>query len=644
MKIKYRNIVDDFIGLVLIALSLLLFISFLSKEPLSARLNLAGGFGVILYKLFFIPLGKSAFLLPLIFMVLGIKKLIKLEINWLMSCTGAIILIFSFSILLYLLLEAKEFELNFIGRVLAELFIKKFKLATYIILGLSIIIGLSLFTETSPFGILGFIKRTLSVLFLLLKYPIIILNIIIREKQKVFKRFIHKKKLSQKTYPTQEKYNLPEISLLKNHTKVFKPDTSNNEKAKLIEETLSDFGITAKVENVLKGPNVSNFEVALKRGTKVQAVLNLSDDLALALAVPAIRIHAPVPGKSLIGIEVPNRKIEIVSLKDVLSSDNFQKAQGLAIGLGKNTKGEPFIIDLSALPHLLISGATGSGKTICIHTIITSLLYKHTPEKLRFLLIDPKIVELTVYNGIPHLIGNVITEPKLAVLVLSNLQKLMENRYKLFAACKVKDIKDYNNKQQPIPYIVVIIDELADLMMTSMRECEDAIVRIAQLGRACGIHLVLATQRPSVDIITGMIKANILARIALAVVSKVDSRIILDQIGAEKLLGNGDMLYLAPTQLKPVRLQGSFISNHEIEGLVKYLSQQKVEFKNVEDYKFLFERKKDIDIEDDLYEDAIKVATQEKDRISISLLQRRLRIGYNRAARLYEQLQQKGII
>ncbi|SNX55460.1 DNA translocase FtsK [Thermoanaerobacterium sp. RBIITD] len=443
------------------------------------------------------------------------------------------------------------------------------------------------------------------------------------------------------------KYTYPPITLLKEG----KPQQKINnnlilENAKKLEQTLRNFGIEAKVMQVSRGPAITRFEIQPSPGVKVSRIVSLTDDIALSLATPSVRIEAPIPGKSAVGIEVPNEKIATVNLREVIDTKKFRSSKSdLSIALGKDIAGNIVIADLSKMPHLLIAGATGSGKSVCINTLIISLLYKATPEKVKMILIDPKVVELNIYNGIPHLLTPVVTDPKKAAGVLNWAVQEMTNRYKLFADNNVRDIEGYNklNNVNIMPKIVVIIDELSDLMMVSPAEVEEYICRLAQMARAAGIYLVIATQRPSVDVITGVIKANIPSRISFAVTSQIDSRTILDMSGAEKLLGKGDMLFYPIGESKPIRVQGAFISDKEVEEVVNFLKSNQGE-PNYEE--IIVENKSTINKnieEDELMNDAISIIV-ETGQASISMLQRRLRIGYARAARIIDQIEQKGII
>jgi len=421
---------------------------------------------------------------------------------------------------------------------------------------------------------------------------------------------------------------------------------------KILEETLDNFGVKARVTQVSRGPSITRYEIQPPPGIKVSRIVNLADDIALSLAAPQVRIEAPIPGKAAVGIEVPNEEIATVSLREVLETPLFRdSASKLTIALGKDIAGNPIVADLAKMPHLLIAGATGSGKSVCMNAIITSILFKAKPDEVKLLMIDPKVVELSNFNGIPHLISPVVTDTKKAATSLRWVVHEMENRYELFAALGVKDITRYNQVGRPentgenfplLPYIVVLIDELADLMMVAPADVEDAICRLAQMARAAGIHLVVATQRPSVDVITGVIKANIPSRIAFAVSSQTDSRTILDMGGAERLLGRGDMLFYPTGMAKPLRVQGVFVSDQDVEKLVNYLKAQKnpqyiTPWQNSE------QNALDVSEDDELLPEAARIFI-ESGQASISLLQRRFRIGYTRAARIIDQLEQKGIV
>ncbi|MBU3811000.1 MAG: DNA translocase FtsK [Candidatus Niameybacter stercoravium] len=447
-------------------------------------------------------------------------------------------------------------------------------------------------------------------------------------------------------------YVFPSIQLLKKGEGTSQKTSSRASlsNAKKLEDTLLSFGVEAKVTQINKGPTVTRYELQPKQGVKVSKIVNLADDIALNLAASGIRIEAPIPGKAAVGIEVPNDISEMVYLRDVIESDQFAAFPSkLAFALGKDIAGKPIVADIGKMPHILIAGATGSGKSVCINTLITSILYKASPKEVKLIMIDPKVVELNVYNGIPHLMIPVVTDPKKAAGALCWAVNEMTKRYQLFADNNVRDMKGYNNKvtdeNLKMPSIIIIIDELADLMMTAAKEVEDAICRLAQMARAAGIHLVIATQRPSVDVITGVIKANIPSRLAFAVSSGIDSRTILDSNGAEKLLGKGDMLFCPIGESKPLRIQGAFVSDQEVEAIVEAVKMsgevqyEETVMESIHAPSIAIEG----DGEDELLTQAIQLASG-KEKLSISMLQRYFRIGFNRASRLMEMLEARGIV
>ena len=456
-----------------------------------------------------------------------------------------------------------------------------------------------------------------------------------------------------------QNYEFPPIEFLtegkltaKNSKKII-TDTASK-----LQRTLHSFGVAAKVENVSVGPTITRYELKPAEGVRVSKIANLADDIALNLAAESIRIEAPIPGKQAVGIEIPNKEKDMVVLRDIIADEKFQNSKSkLSFAVGRDAAGETIITDIAKMPHVLIAGSTGSGKSVCINTLITSIIYKAKPSEVKLVMVDPKVVELSVYNGIPHLLIPVVTDPKKAAGALAWAVQEMVNRYHLFAEKNVRDISGYNEAlekegiEEKLPQIVIIIDELADLMMVAAKDVEDAICRLAQMARAAGMHLVIATQRPSVDVITGVIKANIASRIAFAVTSGVDSRTILDSIGAEKLLGKGDMLFYPSGTIKPQRVQGAFISDAEVEKIVTFLKNnggpsysddilEKIEKSNVSDQEL------DNDEDDDTDEflmDAIEMAV-DLGQISASGLQRRFKIGYTRAGRIIDQMEARGII
>ena len=423
--------------------------------------------------------------------------------------------------------------------------------------------------------------------------------------------------------------------------------------AQKLEDTLKSFGVDAKVMQINQGPTVTRYEVSPSHGVKVSKIVNLADDIALNLAASGIRIEAPIPGKAAVGIEVPNREQQSVYLRTVLESEQFKKFPSkLAFALGQDIAGNAVVTDIAKMPHLLIAGATGSGKSVCINTLITSIIYKAKPDEVKLILVDPKVVELSVYNGIPHLMIPVVTDPKKAGALNWAVREMLA-RYNSFAEHSVRDIKGFNamkaekGESDFMPQIVIIIDELADLMMASPKEVEDSICRLAQMARAAGIHLIIATQRPSVDVITGVIKANIPSRLAFAVSSGIDSRTILDMNGAEKLLGKGDMLFYPTGMSKPVRIQGAFVTDKEVENIVDFLKKESsgTDYNEtvMEEISSAVKTGGGAGEHDEYFDNAAELVVN-KEKASVSMLQRQFRIGYNRAARLMEELEDAGIV
>ncbi len=459
-----------------------------------------------------------------------------------------------------------------------------------------------------------------------------------------------------------EHYEYPPIELLsKTKTKTLKGGAKAlTDTATKLQKTLYSFGVSAKVENVSVGPAITRYELKPAEGVRVSKIANLADDIALNLAAETIRIEAPIPGKQAVGIEVPNKEKETVHLREILESKEFQENKSkLTIALGKDVAGNTQLADIAKMPHVLIAGSTGSGKSVCINTIITSIIYNAKPSEVKLVMVDPKVVELSVYNGIPHLLIPVVTDPKKAAGALAWAVQEMDDRYNKFASKGVRDLKGYNKvieKEEGIgklPQIVVIVDELADLMMVAAKDVEEAICRLAQKARAAGMHLVIATQRPSVDVITGLIKANIPSRIAFAVSSQVDSRTILDTVGAEKLLGKGDMLYFPSGAPKPSRVQGTFVSDDEVEKIVDFVKSngtatysedimESIENNNKTDKELAQEHSEDDDT-DPLLQDAIQTVV-ETGQASTSFIQRRFKVGYARAGRIIDQMEERGII
>ena len=477
-----------------------------------------------------------------------------------------------------------------------------------------------------------------------------------------------KDEIADKEQEIKKEYEIPPVSLLKKGSGV-KGDSDSHLRstAKKLQETLHNFGVNVTVTNVSCGPSVTRYELQPEQGVKVSKIVSLTDDIKLNLAATDIRIEAPIPGKAAVGIEVPNATNSAVMLRELIQSEAFSTCRSkLAFAAGKDIAGQPVIADIARMPHLLIAGATGSGKSVCINTLIMSILYKASPEEVRLIMIDPKVVELSVYNGIPHLLIPVVTDPKKAAGALNWAVAEMTDRYNKFAEYNVRDLKGYNakvdkikdieeeGKPEKMPQIVIIVDELADLMMVAPGEVEDAICRLAQLARAAGIHLIIATQRPSVNVITGLIKANMPSRIAFSVSSGVDSRTIIDMNGAEKLLGKGDMLFYPQGYQKPARVQGAFVSDQEVGAVVKFLSEQNPAHVYSQEIQDKIEAAKDAsgnqagaasggNDRDAYFTDAGKFII-EKEKASIGMLQRVFKIGFNRAARIMDQLCEAGVV
>ncbi len=486
------------------------------------------------------------------------------------------------------------------------------------------------------------------------------------KKPKTIKKEIEKTQKTEETEDNNEEidiekeihkedivhYEFPSLDLLK-EVEVTNTNSKGKEikdNIKIIQDTLNNFGVDAKVIGVNSGPTITSYEISLAAGVKVSKILSLSDNLALALATTDIRILAPIPGKSAVGIEVPNKNKDTLLLKEILDSDEFRNLKSkLPLALGKDVTGNTIISSIANMPHLLIAGATGSGKSVCINTIIMSILYKARPDEVKLIMIDPKVVELNVYNNIPHLLIPVVTNAKKAQFSLNWAVQEMEKRYQLFAKNNVKDMQSYNELDtitEKMPQIVIIIDELADLMMVAATEVEDAICRLAQMARAAGMHLIVATQRPSVDVITGTIKANIPSRISFQVSSQIDSRTILDMSGAEKLLGKGDMLYYPSNLSKPIRVQGAFVSDKEVKRVCDFIRNQGEANYNqdaVESISTNNTSQTMQDDKDDLYDEAVKLVVADG-QASISYLQRKLKIGYSRAARIVDQMEEMGVV
>jgi len=664
------KIINEVGGIIILGLALLILVCLIIPQ------EYAGGIGSWISYSLKDAMGLGAYLIPVILGIFGVRRF-KGELNKsFIRGIGGVFLLISTSIFASFLHEIWiDINGGVIGISISEWLNDLFGPGAWVINLTFFALGFLLLTESSLVPIAVAFKNI--ILFPIKIGRFIGGNVAVREEEETkiprrrkvkeeiptTPRIILPKTTTNTSEVTKEititstpsPYQFPSLSLLNDSLPASEKDLKEDLLliSKLLEETLEDFGIEAKVVQVNRGPVVTSFEIQPAAGVKVSSVTNLSNDLSLALASPSIRIEAPIPGKQVIGIEVPNRKATPVCIKEVISDNTFINASSpLTIGLGKDIFGRPIIANLIEMPHLLIAGATGSGKSMCINTVITSILYKSSPDEIKFVMIDPKRVELTVYNGIPHLLFPVIVNVKEAIRVLNWLEREMESRYEKLAAIGARDIESYNKKMKAnndkgLYYIVTIIDELADLMAgPSQKNCEAAITKLSQMARAVGIHLVLATQRPSVDIITGVIKANFPSRIAFQVFSKVDSRTILDVIGAEKLLGKGDMLFLPAGAPKPTRIQGSYITNDEIERIVKFIQDQKIHLPQEQiDLKKETESEVEEEEEDDdeLYDEALQIIAR-IGYASTSMLQRKLKIGYNRAARLIEMMEQDGYV
>jgi len=694
LKIKKKNTKNETISIIIIALSLLYIFAFIFTDKM-------GIVGKIIVQTATRNIGLGAYIFPILLLFLGIIILFNYKLpNPYHKLFGIsfLFIIFLIFIHLRLLLLDNSYSLAMKGAgggLLGYYFANSLYLyfgtkgAYLVLISLSLISALFI-TETSYFYIFSNlgnkIKIILNNIYNILKNVGTKISKTSRRKEepdyqeyeideipkKLFKIKKAKKKVKKieketifdrsyqmsKQEPKVDKYQVPPLSLLSGSHAEDKTDTKLNieENVKTLEKTFTNFGINAKVVGVIQGPTVTRYEIHPAPGVKISKITNLSNDIALSFAVASVRIEAPIPGKNAVGIEVPNRKRINVYLKEILQSTEFQNGKyKIPIALGIDIGGKPIIADLTELPHLLIAGATGSGKSVCINNIILSILYKLSPETVKFLMIDPKRVELNIYNGIPHLLIPIITDASQAIKVLNWSISEMQKRFKIFAEAGVRNLEGYNeyvrninNDTEPLPYIIIVIDELADLMLSSPVKAEESLCRLAQMTRATGIHLIIATQRPSVDIITGSIKVNFPSRIAFAVSTQVDSRTILDVNGAEKLLGNGDMLFSPVGASKPIRAQGAFVVEKEIRNVVSYLmkhspspeyEQEVLEYKKSKNML----RETEEEEEDELFNEAVSIIINSK-QASISILQRKLRIGYTRAARLIDVMEKKGIV
>jgi len=688
---EVRGVILVAVGLMVLA-SLIRFerldLPFFTSHPNFPPKNLLGIFGAYLGGIIVFLFGRPAsFLIPLFILMLGIK-FFRQQIPYLSipRILGIVILLLSIGSLIGMFNLKNEYirfyYAGFFGAVISNFITAYFsRLGGFIIFITFIILSLALVTEILISSLfLNIMNKTNLILKPVFSFkkkvkPLTVKQPVFSEKKepkesllsvvksKVVESVVKtnsllKPKIQIKTKlavsetkvkPQELKigdYHLPSLDLLESpppiEARQIKEDLSAN--ARILEDTLDDFGISVKVTDIERGPIITRYELEPAPGVKLNRIVSLSDDIALAMKAQSVRIVAPIPGKARVGVEVPNIQSSFVYLKEVLMSSEFQKSDSkLTLALGKDIAGQPVMADLGEMPHLLIAGTTGSGKTVCMNSLILSMLFKATPQELKFLMVDPKMVELAPFNGLAHLLCPVVTDAKKASIALNWVVNEMEGRYQLLAKVGVRNIEAYNKKQERLPYIVVIIDELADLMTVARDQIENAITRLAQLSRAVGIHLLLATQRPSVDVITGVIKANFPARISFKVASKVDSRTVLDMNGADKLLGRGDMLFLRPGESKLIRAQGSLLNDKEIERIVEFIKSQA---EPVYDEEILKEQQKSGFVngeKDDFYEQAVKMI-MESGQASVSILQRRLRLGYTRAARIIDMMEQEGII
>jgi len=694
LKIKKKNTKIETISIIIIAFSLLYIFAFIFTDKM-------GIVGKIIFQTATRNIGLGAYIFPILLLFLGIAILFNFKPpNPYHKLFGISFLFIIFLIFIHirLLLLDNSYSLAMKGAgggLLGYYFANSLYLyfgvkgAYLVLISLSLISALFI-TDVSYFHIFRNLgnktKMILNNIYNILKNIWTKISKIPKRKEvpdyqeyetdeipkrlfKIIKTRKKEKKLEEeatfdrdyqisKQEPKIDSYQVPSLSLLSDSYAEEKTDTKLNieENVKTLERTFTNFGIIAKVVGVIQGPTVTRYEIHPAPGVKISKITNLSNDIALSFAVASVRIEAPIPGKKAVGIEVPNRKRINVYLKEILQSSEFQNGKyKLPIALGIDIGGKPIIADLAELPHLLIAGATGSGKSVCINNIILSIIYKLNPEKVKFLMIDPKRVELNIYNGIPHLLIPIITDTSQAIKVLNWTISEMEKRFKIFAEAGVRNLDGYNeyvrninNDTEPLPYIIIVIDELADLMLSSPVKAEESLCRLAQMTRATGIHLIIATQRPSVDIITGSIKVNFPSRIAFAVSTQVDSRTILDVNGAEKLLGNGDMLFSPVGASKPIRAQGAFVVEKEIRNVVSYLikhcpspeyEQEVLEYKKSKNML----RETEEEEEDELFNEAVSIIINSK-QASISILQRKLRIGYTRAARLIDVMEKRGIV
>jgi S-DNA-T family DNA segregation ATPase FtsK/SpoIIIE len=655
----------EILGIGLLGIFIFLLVSLLSYHPLDpsfntiaegAAKNLCGKVGSYITDILIQLFGMLSYFLPAVTLLFSVFYLRKKEPPHILVLSSGLVLLFlSMSVILQLIVGRLQIKgvvipfSGFLGLILEKTLVNLFSyFGSYLISIILFLISIFLIVQAPMLSLLEMrIARRKSV-----------------EHRKEIKVAEEKqpepkaeKKAVQESFEFFKDigpYKLPPVSLLDNiekkEVKIDKESIQLN--ASILEKKLKDYGISGRVSEVKPGPVITMYEFEPAPGIKVSRISNLADDLAMALSAVSIRIIAPIPGKAVVGIEIPNKMRQTVYFREIVESELFGTSQSyLTLALGKTIAGEPYVAELTKMPHLLVAGSTGSGKSVSLNSMICSILYKATPVNVRFLMIDLKMLELSFYDGIPHLLLPVVTNPKNAKTSLRWLIDEMERRYTMMAEMGVRSIEKYNQKmakleqegQDILPYIVVVIDELADLMMVSTREVEEYIARLAQMARASGIHLILATQRPSVDVLTGIIKANFPARISCQVSSKVDSRTILDANGAESLLGYGDMLFMTPGLSKLQRIHGPFVSEGEIKRIVGFLKEQSVPLYQNEILEEKDEKTEDEEIDDEKYKEAVEFVV-DRGEASISMVQRRFRIGYNRAARIVERMERDGVV
>ncbi len=691
---------NEIYSVILFAITILIFLSLISYSPQDLPFNVypanvrmhnfVGRAGAYFAFAAFFALGKACFLLPFITALWAINRYWgKIFQNICVKTLTTLILLISSSCLLSLICgEAPQRNFawgGLVGLTTASFFIKYFgEAGSYVIVLALFVLSVLVATQFLIISPLLHLFRGIAGLFgkKSIDREEVPVEVKIKQKKilpaksskahheinttdtapagrltksqiKTYKPSEVVKKSTPLTQPkTTAGFNLPTLDLLTSPPTLEKRKIQENfqTNAKILEETLRDFGIETKVVGIHQGPVITRYELQPAAGVKIHRIVSLSDDIALAMKAYSVRVVAPIPGKDRVGVEVPNSQSTLVYLRELLESQEFQKSESkLTLAIGKDIAGESIITDLGNMPHLLIAGTTGSGKTVCVNALVVSMLYKASPDEIKFVMVDPKMVELAPFNGLPHLLCPVVTEAKKVSGVLNWMVSEMERRYQTFAKLGVRNIELYNNKisqesNQVMPYLILIIDELADLMAIAGQNIENAITRLAQLSRAVGIHMILATQRPSVDVITGVIKANFPARISFKVASKVDSRTVLDMNGADKLLGKGDMLFLKPGDAKPVRAQGSLVSDMEIEKIVTFFKEQRPPDYNEE---ILQEQEKKFSApvfkKDEMFNEAVRLVL-DTGQASVSMLQRRLRLGYTRAARLIDTMEAEGII